>query len=802
VASTTPPTQAGYYWAVAVFDGSTNYAYTYAHTTFTITQAMPSVSVTAVGGMYNGNAYSANATVTGINGVPTTSLDGVPVTIIYYLNGQASTTAPTQAGFYWAVAVFNGSTNYLPTYTHTTFTLTQATPSISISATGGTYNGNSFAASATVTGISGVPTTGLDGVPVTIIYYLNGQASTTAPTQAGYYWAVAIFNGSTNYTATYTHTTFTIAQALPTLSITDASGAYTGNGFADTTGVNGSPTTSLEGVTLQVIYYQNGQAFETPPTHAGTYWAVVVFDGSTDYADTYTHTVFTITQAAVTLTIGNDSQIIGTPANLAQDLGSTINTGIAGQNFGINYTSPGDTTTAALGQYPIYGTVSSGTGLLSDYQVTLNPGTLTVNPKSKTFVVTSALDTPQAGLLTLRQAIAEANSDTTIDQITFGLNFPTTIVLTQGDLVVNHSVHIVGPGASSLTVSGNKSSRIFNIDTGNSVTDNSLLVSITGLTLSNGSSVGTTSGTGVGADYSGEGGAIYNHGQLTLTNDAISGSTVSGNSASGYGGAIFNAGSVVSSGTVYSGNSASFGGAVDNDTGAVFVSTNDTFWGNTAYYGGAFKNLGQLTTTDDTLTANNALIYGGGVFDTGTWNALNTIVAGNLLNTTGKSEIYLDVAGTINASHTLVGDAGTSGGIQNGVNGNIVGKSTSSIFVIDSTGKPLLANNGGPTPTVPLAANSPALGMGAALATLSTLTSTATNFTVTDATYLAVGDLLQIGTEVVKVTSITGSASTGYTVTILRNQGGTSFSTTTATAITLATDERGMTRMTNDLGAY
>jgi hypothetical protein len=804
VASTTPPTQAGFYWAVAEFAGSTNYAYEYTHTTFTIAQAMPKITITDAGGTYNGKPFAATTTLTGIGGSPTSSLDGVSLTVIYYLNGVASMTPPTKAGFYYAAAVFTGSTNYSATYVQTTFTIAKAVPTISVSDAGGTYNGNSFAATTTLTGVSGSPTSSLDGVPLTVTYYLNGVASTTPPTSAGYYWVVAMFPGSNNYAFEYTHTTFAIAQATPTLSITDASGAYNGNGFAATataTGVKGSPSSSLEGVALQVMYYQNGQEFDAAPSHAGTYWAVVVFDGSTDYLATYTHTVFTITPAAVTLTIGNDSQIIGIPANLSQDLGTTIITGIAGQNFGISYTSPGDTANAALGQYPINGNLSSDTGLLSDYQVTLNPGKLTVNPPSKTFVVTSALDTPQAGLLTLRQAIAESNSDTTVDKITFALTYPTTIVLSC-EIDITHSVNIVGPGANELTVSGNGACRIFDINAGSGSANAALDVSICGLTLANGWTIGTTTGTGVGADYSGEGGAIFNQGQLTLCQDAIS-----GNKASAYGGGVFNGGSVVSSGIVYENNASSFGGAVDNDTGAIFVSTNDTYWGNTAYFGGAIKNLGLLTTTDDTITANNALTYGGGLFVDGTWNSLNTVVAGNLLNTVGKSEVYVDQgsttdAWTVNAHNTLIGDANTAGGIQNGVNGNIVGQSTSSIFVTDSSGKPLLANNGGPTPTVALATNSPAWGTGGSLATVSSLTATATTFTVSDATYLTVGDLLQIGTEVVKLTGITGNSSSGYTVTIQRNQGGTSFSTTTATPITLATDERGIARKSNDLGAY
>src|SRR6202008_4509334 len=74
------------------------------------------------------------------------------------------------------------------------------------------------------------------------------------------------------------------------------------------------------------------------------------------------------------------SQTYGSPANLAGDLPSTIGTGVNGENLAIAYSSTGDTTTAHVSTYAITGALSDGTGLASDYTVTLTNGTLTVNP--------------------------------------------------------------------------------------------------------------------------------------------------------------------------------------------------------------------------------------------------------------------------------------------------------------------------------------------------------------------------------------------------------------------------------------
>src|SRR4029077_7138181 len=80
--------------------------------------------------------------------------------------------------------------------------------------------------------------------------------------------------------------------------------------------------------------------------------------------------------------IANDSQTYGTPANFTTDLGTTINTGVNGENLDISYSSTGDTATAHVvgSPYAITGTLSSGTGTLSDYSVTLANGALTVKP--------------------------------------------------------------------------------------------------------------------------------------------------------------------------------------------------------------------------------------------------------------------------------------------------------------------------------------------------------------------------------------------------------------------------------------
>ncbi|HJS50608.1 MAG TPA: carboxypeptidase-like regulatory domain-containing protein, partial [Pyrinomonadaceae bacterium] len=103
-----------------------------------------------------------------------------------------------------------------------------------------------------------------------------------------------------------------------------------------------------------------------------------------------------------------------------------------------------------------------------------------------------------------------------------------------------------------------------------------------------------------------------------------------------------------------------------------------------------------MTITNSTISGNRGGIHS--IAD-GTETLINTIVANNTAGGTSP-----DIFGIIEtASHNLIGDAASSGGIVNGVSGNIVGVN------------PLigpLQNNGGPTLTHALLPGSPAINAG------------------------------------------------------------------------------------------
>jgi hypothetical protein len=105
----------------------------------------------------------------------------------------------------------------------------------------------------------------------------------------------------------------------------------------------------------------------------------------------------------------------------------------------------------------------------------------TAGVQSANAATITVMNTNDSGPGSLRQALTEANDGDTID---FSIATPATITLTSGDLLVNKSITITGPGADQLSVDGNAADRVFYISSGKTVT-------ISGLTISDGSANGS-----------------------------------------------------------------------------------------------------------------------------------------------------------------------------------------------------------------------------------------------------------------------------------------------------------------------
>jgi hypothetical protein len=217
----------------------------------------------------------------------------------------------------------------------------------------------------------------------------------------------------------------------------------------------------------------------------------------------------------------------------------------------------------------------------------------------------------------LRQALSDASDG---DTITFAVTG--TIHLTSGELVIDNSITISGPGANSLTIFPN-SFRIFHVMPGPTVT-------IAGLTIRSGF---------VQFDFGG--GILNDHATLTLTNCAVDTNEAFG------GGGICNDGaggtatltivdSSVTSNRATGGKVGLGGGGIYNDGSLTII--NSTISGNFAdsgspynlgIAGGIFSQGGTLTITNSTITDNFAGNEGGGISSCSTLTITDSTVSGN-----------------------------------------------------------------------------------------------------------------------------------------------------------------------------
>ena len=260
-------------------------------------------------GKYNSLAFSATDTVAGVGSQSTgsASLEGVTPTLTYYsgtsATGTALSGAPTMAGTYTVLASFAGSTDYASGTMSNTFTISKATPTLSVP------NGTASAVTVDVAGVGSqsAAASSLEGVTPTATYYSGATRLSGVPTAPGTYSAAVSFTGSTDYTSTIATIPFTLTKATPTVLVSDPSGSYTGSPFVATVlltvaGSQSSPTSSLEGITPTLQYYtgtsaSGGNWTTVAPKTLGTYTVLATYQGSTEYSSASASTTFTITPA-------------------------------------------------------------------------------------------------------------------------------------------------------------------------------------------------------------------------------------------------------------------------------------------------------------------------------------------------------------------------------------------------------------------------------------------------------------------------------------------------------------------------
>lgn len=351
----------------------------------------------------------------------------------------------------------------------------------------------------------------------------------------------------------------------------------------------------------------------------------------------------------------------------------------------------------------------------TNFSAPLVPEALEGRRHLSTYTVNTLSDAADAGagLLTLRQAIADVNANAGPNTINFAPSLfsgsgQKTLTLTQGQLAltqVNGLTTIVGPGAGALAISGNHASRVL-------VVAASATVTLSGATFTQGLATDNSGGGAIlsagtltlnacevvgNVSQSIGGGISSSGGPLTVSNSTIANNTAqpaSPNQGNGLiaGGGIFTAASAQITSSTFSNNLA-YGFDVQNDLengdaasgGGVYGASTlnlqgDAFTGNEAHGGYGF-------------VADGGASAGGAIYAGGTLTASALTVAGNV-SLSGSSE-YENPGDAMGAGIAAFGSASVS---QSTFSGNVVAGASNAAYSPyapgDAVGGAIFANGG------------------------------------------------------------------------------------------------------------
>jgi len=384
------------------------------------------------------------------------------------------------------------------------------------------------------------------------------------------------------------------------------------------------------------------------------------------------------------------------------------------------------------------------------------------NRPVSTITVTNTND---SGPGSLRQALVDANDGDTINFAVTG-----TIDLTSGELVIDKSIIITGPGSDQLAVGLNIPQyhfRVFHVMGSPTVTIEGLTIgpslyfygcgilndqatltinncAVTGndgqsqgAGISNGGTLTINNSriTGNGLDYQGTGVGISSSGMLIINNSVISdnhsgkgqttgggiassgmleisNSTIDRNSVGGLGGGISNSGDAIITSSTISRNS-SGGGSPGPQYGPGF--------------GGGIVNGGTLTISNSTISGNSALTInqapgcGGGIGNGGSLQIANSTISGNSAANGGaicNHAVPLQIANSIlnagDLGENIFNDGGTITSLGYNLSSDNGGGYLNGPGDQTNTNPILgpLQNNGGPTQTHRPYPQSPAINAG------------------------------------------------------------------------------------------
>jgi len=344
-----------------------NYSYTINYGTLTITQAPLSVTCTSTSRQYGAANPAFGDTITGLQGSDTVTVN---------CTATATSASPVSGSPYTITPTVSGAslTNYSLSPTNGTLTITQAPaatititnnsraygvadPTFSYTNTSGVLNGDVFALS-----YSTLPLT--TSTPVGI-YASSIKGTITGGSSTGNYVSVTVVPGTLTITLPTTQLVITVNPVTRAYGLADPA-------FSSTI------TGAVNGDVFTVTY----SPLDTLTTPIGTYTneiqATVTGANLSSYSYKVNFGTLTITAASTPLvvTCNNKTRAYGA-ANPVFDY--TVSGLLGSDTVTVNCTTTATSTSSVAGSpYTITPTVSGAS--LSNYTLTHNDGTLTINP--------------------------------------------------------------------------------------------------------------------------------------------------------------------------------------------------------------------------------------------------------------------------------------------------------------------------------------------------------------------------------------------------------------------------------------
>ncbi len=342
--------------------GLTNYTISYVDGSMVVNSA--ALTITAAGAR---KTYGTSANLTGFSS--SGLLNGDSISSVNLSSAGADASAGT--GSYAIVgsgANGAGLSNYSITYVAASLVVDPASLTIAASdavkAYGSSLNLTGFSANGLVNGdsISSIRLTSGGADANAAIGQYTIQASDASGT------------GLSNYVITYATGNLSVGKAILTVTASNSTKLYGSSiSLSDFTIAGLLDGDSVSAVTLNSAGVIGTATVGSYAINASN----VTGSGLDNYAISYVAGTLTVTPANLTITAGNNAKTYGATAALA---GFNVSGLLNGDSVGsVTLSSLGANAQAGVGSYSVNASDAVGAGL-SNYNITYNPGTLTVNP--------------------------------------------------------------------------------------------------------------------------------------------------------------------------------------------------------------------------------------------------------------------------------------------------------------------------------------------------------------------------------------------------------------------------------------